>query len=91
MINIHYVNCRISLPSLSVWLPFIQIISPTPITGPQGPHVAINYDISWFARSPTWGADLGLLLNIQQLPLFTTEAGASRGSFQEGNYRAQMR
>lgn len=48
------------------------------------------------ARTPT-SSSLGeltqasSLLNIQQLPLFTTEAVAPRGSFQEGNYTAQMR
>lgn len=55
---------------------------------PPGPQIAINYDISWL-QGAHLGLDPSLLLNIQQLPLFTSKAAASRGGFQEGNYTAR--
>lgn len=55
---------------------------------PPGPQIAINYDISWL-QGAHLGPDPSLLLNIQQLPLFTSKAAASRGGFQEGNYIAR--
>lgn len=59
VISVHYVKWRIRLASLSIWLPFSQIIPPLDIHSPKptqnwppGTQIAINYDISWLQGAP---------------------------------------
>jgi len=74
-INIHFLK-RKPTSSLPVRPPLNTRIKILPQHS-TGSEIAINYDISWLQADPLERSDLGL---VQQLPLFTVEAAASRGS-----------
>lgn len=78
MIGVRYVNCKKKEKREKSAVCFASIY-PNHLTRPNycprgAAGVAVNYDVSWSRTRPTWRADPGVLLHIQQLPLFATEA-----------------
>lgn len=79
MMSARCVNCKRKKKRREKSAVCFASIHPNHLTHPNycprgAAGVAVNYDVSWWWTRPTWRADPGALLNIQQLPLFTTEA-----------------